>query len=161
MYQRLRREYQPRVVVPSVQEAVKAVTAKFDAEELITRRTDVRMGVTDALRERLSRYGIQVEDVSITDFQFSKMFADAIEAKVVAQQNALKAENDLTRIKTEAEQRVSEAKGEAEAIRIQAESIAKQGGAEYVRLKAIEKWNGTLPSWVTSGADIPFISVQR
>lgn len=84
--------------------------------------------------------------MNITNFQFSDTFNTAIEAKVTAEQNALAAKNKLDQVKFEADQRVAQAQGEAEAIKIQAQAIQAQGGAEYVKLQWISKWDGKLPS---------------
>jgi regulator of protease activity HflC (stomatin/prohibitin superfamily) len=102
------------------------------------------------LQERLSEHNINVSAISVTDFTFSETFDRALEAKQTAVQEALKAKNDLDRVKFEAEQKIEYAKAEAEAIKIQAESIAKPGGENYVKLKAIEKWDGKLPIYSTS-----------
>ncbi len=79
----------------------------------------------------------------------------------MAQQQALKAANDLDRIKTEAEQRVAQATAEAEAIKIQAQAITQQGGRDYVQLKAVEKWDGKLPGQMIPGSAVPFIPLNR
>ncbi len=159
IYRDLRRDYIARIIEPSIQEGVKSATAQFDAEELIVKRASVKQLISEYLDVRLKTHGIGVDAVSITDFQFSDEFSRAVEAKVTASQQALKAQNDLRRIQVEAEQRITGARAEAEAIRIQAQSINAQGGAEYVRLKAIEKWNGVLPQWVSSGAPVPVMDV--
>ena len=159
VYRDLRRDYIVRIIDPSIQEGVKSATAQFDAEELIVKRAAVKQLISEYLDVRLESHGIGVDAVSITDFQFSDEFSRAVEAKVTASQQALKATNDLRRIQVEAEQRITQAKAEAEAIRIQAQSINAQGGAEYVRLKAIEKWNGVLPQWVASGSPVPVMDV--
>lgn len=150
IYRDLRRDYVERVLAPSVQESVKASTAQFTAEELITRRQDVKDMVQTTLAERLSHHQIRVDAVSVTNFEFSAEFNNAIEQKVTAAQRALTAQNDLKRVEFEADQRIESAKAEAEAIRIQAESISKQGGEAYVQMKWVEKWNGQLPT-VTTG----------
>ena len=100
-----------------------------------------------------------VDELSIVNFDFSNSFNSAIEAKVTAEQNALAAKNKLEQVKFEAEQRITQAKGEAEAIRIQAQAIQNQGGAEYVNLKAIEKWNGDLPTYMM-GNSVPFVNIN-
>ena len=133
------------------------MVARFSAEELLAKRDDVKRDVEAALRNQLASYNIVVEAIQITNFQFSASFDHAIEAKQTAEQNALKAKNDLERIKIEAEQKVAMAKAEAEAIRIQADAIRAQGGTEYVQLKAIEKWDGQLPQ--VNGGATPFISL--
>jgi regulator of protease activity HflC (stomatin/prohibitin superfamily) len=151
VYTDLRQDYVVRIVTPAIQEAVKSTTAQFTAENLIVKRAEVREGIERYLGERLGRHGIRVDTVSITEFAFSDTFNHAIEAKVTAVQQALQAENDLRKVKTVAEQRIATATAEAEAIRIQAESISKSGGPEYVELKRIEKWDGQLPTMVLGG----------
>lgn len=157
LYQEIGLDYQARILQPAVQEAVKAATAQFTAEELITKRTLVKDQIVLSLQNRLSERSITVEDVSITDFDFSDSFNSAIEAKVTAEQNALAAKNKLAQVEYEAQQRITQAKAEAEAIKIQAEAIQAQGGKEYVDLQAINKWNGILPQFTGSGG-IPFIN---
>jgi len=158
LYKEIGIDYQTRIIQPFEQEVVKSITAKFTAEELVTKREEVRLEIKQALHDRLIERGIVVEEVSIVNFDFSPEFNKAIEAKVTAAQNALAAENKLKQVEFEAQQRVTQAKGEAEAIKIQIESIQQKGGEQYVQLQAIGKWNGQLPQ-VTGGA-MPFINLQ-
>jgi prohibitin 2 len=123
-----------RIIIPSVQEAVKAVTARFTAEELIAKRTDVRDQIVVQLRERLARHGIVVDEFSIVNFNFSRSFNEAIEAKTTAEQLKLKAERDLQRIEVEAKQRVAQAKAEAESLAIQRQQVTP----ELIRLREME-----------------------
>lgn len=160
IYQTVGTSYKERIIDPSIQEAVKAVTAKFTAEELVTQRQLVRDQVKALLKEKLEPHGIIVDEFNIVDFDFSESFSKAIEAKVTAEQDALAAKNKLEQVKFEAEQRISQAKGEAEAIRIQAQAIQAQGGAEYVNLKSVEKWNGILPTYMMGGSSVPFINLK-
>ena len=150
-----------RIIVPAVQEAVKAATAQYTAEELIAKRPEVRDRIRALLVERLTRHGVVVDEFSIVNFEFSKSFNEAIEAKTTAEQLKLKAERDLQRIRVEAEQKITQAKAEAESLAVQKQQVT----AELIRLreienqrKAIEKWDGRLPQ-VTGGAT-PFINVQ-
>lgn len=142
LYLQVGSQYENRVFMPAIQESVKAATAKFTAEQMVTQREEVKAAILEDLKTRLATIGVTVKDVLITNFEFSASFNAAIEAKVTAEQNALASKNKLEQTKYEAEQRIAQAKGEAEAIRIQAQAIQSQGGAEYVRLKTIEKWNG-------------------
>jgi prohibitin 2 len=155
LYQEVGTDYKSRIIDPAMQEGVKASTAKFTAEELITKREAVREDTKAQLRERLQAGGILVTEFNITNFNFSKVFNDAIEAKVTAEQQALAAKNKLEQIKFEAEQRIAEAKGKAEAMTV--ESNALRSNPMILELRALEKWNGILPQ-VTGGAT-PFISL--
>ena len=101
-----------------------------------------------------------MQTVSLTDFGFSKSFDAAIEEKVTANQKAATAENNLKRVKFEAEQRIAQADGEDRAIAIQSAAIEKSGGAGYVQLQAIAKWDGKLPQYVSAGAPMPFVNIK-
>ncbi|MCI0479253.1 prohibitin family protein [Candidatus Uhrbacteria bacterium] len=155
IYQEVGTEYKTRLIDPALQESVKASTAKYTAEELITKRELVRDDIKNHLVDKLNPRGIMVDDFNIVDFNFSRSFNEAIEAKVTAEQSALAARNKLEQIKFEAEQKVAEAKGKAEALRI--EAAALKDSPQILQLRTLEKWDGRLPS-VMSGT-VPFIDV--
>jgi regulator of protease activity HflC (stomatin/prohibitin superfamily) len=148
------------VIDPAVQEDVKAVIAKYTASELLDKRNEISTGIKDLLFARLGEKNVYVEGISIMNFDFSDAYENAVEQKQVAQQDALKAENKLKQVQFEAEQRVAQAKAEAEAIKIQAEAITQQGGADYVKLKAIEKWKGEVPTTMIPNGSVPFIDLN-
>lgn len=157
IYRELGREYTANVIAPALQESMKATTAKYTAEELITKRGQVAQDVTSILRERLQPRGIIVEGFSIVNFSFSQAFDAAIESKVSAEQNALAAQNKLKQIEYEAQQAVVKAKGEAKAISVK--SNALRSNPEVLQLEAIQKWSGQMPQYV-GGDTLPFIGVQ-
>jgi regulator of protease activity HflC (stomatin/prohibitin superfamily) len=147
-------EVAARVIDPARPEAVKAVTARFTAEELITRRTEVRDQIAILLREKMLRHGLILDEFAIVNFAFSQSFSAAIEAKVRAEQEKLKADRDLQRIQVEAEQRIASARAEAEGLRLQRQEVTplllELRRVETDRL-AISKWDGKLPT-TTLGA---------
>jgi regulator of protease activity HflC (stomatin/prohibitin superfamily) len=129
VYKTLGLEYISRIAAPAIQETIKQMTARYNAEDLILKREEVKNAITESLSNRLVQRGIVTEIVSITNFQFSETFTAAIEAKVAAEQAVLEATNKLERVKVEAQQREAEATGEADA------RIAKAiGEAEYIRV---------------------------
>lgn len=156
IYQEVGIEYESRVISPAIQESVKAATAKYTAEELITKRELVKEATRLNIAERLSTYHIIIDDFSIVDFSFSAEFDRAIEAKQTAVQDALKAENDLRRIEIEAKQKIETAKADAESIRIQGEAL--KANPELVDLKFVEQWNGVLPVYML-GDSIPLLNL--
>jgi len=160
LIQTVGKEYKEKLIDPAIQEAVKSATAKYTAEELITKRGMVKDDIKLLLVERLQKEFILVDECSIVDFNFSASFNQAIEAKVTAEQNALAAKNKLEQVKYEAEQRIATAKGEAEAIKIQAEAIQTQGGAAYVELKKIEKWDGKYPTTMLGGNTATMLNIK-
>ncbi len=161
VYQSIGVEFKERIIDPAIQEVMKAVSARYSAEELITKRPAVSAEMQEALKARLLMNNIAVDAFSIVSFNFSKIFTDAIEAKQTAEQNALKAKRDLDRIRVEAEQTIAAATAEAEALRLQKMNISPdliELRRIEANLKAIEKWNGVLPE-VTGAGAVPFIGV--
>lgn len=149
-----------KVLGPAINESFKSAVGHYTSEELITKRDAVNLDIMARLSEKLAPFNIVVNNVSLVNFGFSKAYQDAIEQKVIATQAKLRADQDYERIQVEAKSRIAQAKGEAEAIAIQASAIQHQGGAAYVQLQAIEKWNGKLPDTVL-GNNIPFINVGK
>ena len=167
LYKEVGLDYENRIIQPTVEEVVKQVTANYNAEELITKRPQVKADIEAEISARLADFNITTEIVSITDFQFSSLFAQAIEAKVEAEQKALKAENDLRRIQVEAQQfearaqgtakgNIAEAEGEAEAIRIINEALSQNPW--YLEWLKTQAWDGKLPLVVGEGGT-PFINI--
>ena len=161
VYQTIGVNFKERIIDPAVQEVVKAVTARYTAEELITKRPAVSEAMRANLSERLLEHNIAVDAFSIVGFSFSKIFMEAIESKQTAEQLALKARRDLERIKIEAEQKITAATAEAESLRLQRANISPdliELRRIEANLKAIDKWNGILPQ-VTGGGAVPFIGI--
>lgn len=153
--------YEAVIIDPAIQEVVKSVTATYTAEQLITKRSEVSIKMKEELSNKVKDKGIIIYDLNVINFDFSEEFNSAIEAKQVAQQNALKAQQDLERIKIEASQKTVQAKAEAESLRLQKKEISddllKLREIE-AQIKAIEKWDGKLPTY--TGDKVPFINVN-
>ncbi len=156
IYQEIGPEYEKRIIDPAVQEIVKAVCAEFTAEELVTKRQFVKDEIKTSLQKRLTTSHISLDELNITDFQFSKIFNEAIESKQTAEQLALKAQRDLERVKIEGQQKVVQAKAEAESQRIQKETISPI----ILQLRAIEKWDGKFPQVIGGTGAMPFINID-
>jgi len=157
VWQEVGKNYNARIIAPAIQESVKAETAKFTAEELITKREIVKEQIKANLAKRLLENFIIVDEFNIIDFDFSATFNEAIESKVKAEQLKLKADRDLQRIKIEADQMIAAAKGKAQAIQIEAEAL--RANPQVVELRWIEKWNGQVPEYW--GQASPFIGLNR
>jgi regulator of protease activity HflC (stomatin/prohibitin superfamily) len=162
LYQNVGMDYKARIVDPAIGEALKAVTARYTAEQLISKRSEVSQQVKDLLAKKLTTYHMVLDEINITEFKFSEEFNRAIEQKQIAEQQALKSKLDLERIKIEKEQTITKAQAAAESLRLQKQNVTP----ELVRLReieaqlqAIEKWDGKLPS--TTGGAIPFLNIQK
>lgn len=154
VYKELGPDYKERVVTPAVQESFKAATAKFTAQELITKRPEVKAVAYEQIKQRLEKYGIRVVDLNIVNFAFSAEFNTAIEAVQVANQNIAKARQELETTKVEAEKSIAAANGQAEAQRLQQQTLTPELLQKYTidaQNRAIDKWNGVLPTTNAGG----------
>lgn len=149
VYKELGVNYKERVVTPAVQESFKAASADYTAQELIQKRAEVKSQAFGVIKNRLEKYGIRVVDLNITNFTFSKEFNAAIEQVQVANQNVARAEQELRTTKVEAEKKIAAAQADAEAQRLQQQTLTPQL-IEKMRIEsqnqAIAKWNGQLPT---------------
>lgn len=140
IYSTIGQEYQNVIISPVVQEAVKDTTSKFTAEQLITKRTDAKNLITSYIVTKLADKGIIVEEVSITNFEFSPEFNAAIERKQVAEQDALTAKNKL-----------EETRLLVEGSKLQ--STILEARQLDLQQQWITKWDGKLPTTLVLGED--------
>jgi len=168
IYQQLGADYADRIIAPTIQESVKASVAKFNAEELITRRAEAKAVIAQSIANTLSARNIVVETVFITDFKFSQAFASQVEAKVVAFQKYLTEQNNLLAIKVIANQtvvqaqaaaraNVAKAAGESQAIQIITSQLRQS--PQYLQWLSINRWNGQMPYALGSGGAVPFFQL--
>ncbi len=174
LFQNVGLKYEDIIIAPAIQESVKAATALYTAEELISKRSEVSQKMADNLEKKIKDSGLKITSFNIINFDFSLAFNTAIEAKQVAQQNVLKAQQELEQAKVDAEKKVAQAEAdakakianaeaEAESLRLQKQEITE----DLLRLREIEvrmeiakKWNGQLPSTVL-GDSIPMLDLNK
>lgn len=162
LYKTVGNKYEETVLQPAIHESIKAVISKYTAEEVITKRNEVSNLCMEELQSKVKKYGIVIDNFNIVDLNFSEEYSKAIEAKQVAEQQVLKAKQELEKTKIEAEQKVAKAKAEAEALKAQKQEITKdllELRKIEAELKAIEKWNGQLPTY-NLGDNVPFIDLK-
>lgn len=168
IYREIGRNYEEIMLMPAIHESLKAVTAKYTAEELVTSRSQVALEIQETLEDKMKDYGILIEKFNIVNFSFSEEFSKAIEAKEVARQNLLKAKTEkeqaIVEANAQAEKKVIAAEAEAKAILSKAEAqaeanetIAKSLNDRVLENNKIEKWDGKLP-YATGGAAILDVS---
>ena len=168
------------LINPAIMESVKAVTARYTAEQLVTERAEVKIQIQSAIESFIAQTleqkqvvgAISLANVAITDFDFSAEFNRAIEEKVRAEQEALKAGNEKLRRVTQAEAAAAErtlaadaeayqievaSKARAEAIRREAEAL--KDNPALIQLRIAEKWDGRLPQ-VSGGNTIPLLNID-
>jgi len=152
VYQNIGTNYADLIIAPALQNTFKSVTAKFTAEELITNREQVRVEAENELADRLAPYNIIVENFNIVNFDFSPEFQAAIEAKQVAQQAVETSKQKLAQAQIDAQTVVTQAQGQADA-----QKAMKDSGSltpEYLQYLFLSKWNGSLPTVMTSASSV-------
>jgi regulator of protease activity HflC (stomatin/prohibitin superfamily) len=157
IYQNIGTEYQSVIIAPAIQNVFKSTTAKFTAEELITKREAARVEAENGLVEQLKPYHILVDNFNIVNFDFSPEFNAAIEAKQVAQQSVETSKQKLAQAQVEAQTALAVAEGQAKS-----QAALKDAGSltpEYLEYVALQKWNGVLPN--VTGSVTPFIDVSK
>ncbi|TVP64683.1 MAG: prohibitin family protein [Nodularia sp. (in: Bacteria)] len=144
------------IITPAVSEVLKAATAKKTAEEVITKRTELKEEIDNHLKNRLASYGIIIDDVSLVNFSFSPEFSRAIESKQIAEQEAKQAEFIAQKATQEAQADINRAKGQAEAQRLQRLTLTP----DLLQKQAIEKWDGRFPTVMSGNGALPLININ-
>lgn len=154
IYKTIGKDYFDKVVTPCIQESLKTITAKYDAEDLISTRANLAKEVEDDLAQKLQKYNIELVSTAIENMDFTDAFTNAVEEKQVAAQKKLKAQ-------TEAEQKIIEAEAAAKAKLIAAEAEAKANTTisksltdDVLYQQWLEKWDGNLPQVAGSDANV-------
>lgn len=135
-----------RILTPAVQEVVKAAAAQKTASEVLAKRPELKQDIDKALSDRLKRYNIMLNDVSIVNVNFTPEFNKAIEDKQIAQQQA-----------EQAKFLVEKARSEAEANSLKQQSLTPQ----ILQQRALDKWDGKLPVYYGGTAPLPFITLPQ
>jgi regulator of protease activity HflC (stomatin/prohibitin superfamily) len=162
IYKQVGLGYEDVLVVPAINEVLKAVTANYTAQQLVSTRGEVSVLLDENLNTKLNEYGIIVDDLNIINWDFTEEYISAIEAKQVAEQNLIKTrteqEQALVIANTEAQKQVIAAQAEADKIKLLADATAESNQTIteslteiLLRYQTIQKWDGQLPK-VTGGA---------
>lgn len=146
LYKNVGEDYEQIVLIPAIQESIKAVMSQFTAEETITKRNEVSDLCLQEIQNKVEKYGINIDDFNIIDLDFSEEYSKAIEEKQVAEQKVLTAKQQLEKSKIESEKKIVEAEAEAKANELKKRTLTK----EIIMQEYISKWDGKLPT-VTSG----------
>lgn len=158
MYKQVGKNYQDTILVPIVEGTVKNVIGGWNASDLIANRTKATNDILKRLQEQLDDNFITVTDFNITDIDYSDSFEKAIENKVTAEQEALKAKNVTAQVQEEAKQKVIAAEAEAKSMAIRANALSQNKA--LVQYEAVKKWDGHLPQYQMGNA-IPFINMGK
>lgn len=160
VYQQYGLDFASKVLYPNLEASVKQTVAKYTAEDMLSKRAEVQAEIEQALKSSVPPQFL-ITKYALVNEAFSADYEAAIERKQVAQQDAETAKNLLTKAQVDAQSTIAKAQGDAEAIKIQAQAINSQGGADYVQLQAIKAWDGHLPAQMIPGGSVPFLNLTK
>ena len=187
IYRTIGKDYYTTIILPRIEESVKSMIAKYNAESLIASREQLSVEIREDLTAKLAAYNVEVIDASIENLDFSDAFTNAVEAKQVAAQEKLKAEiqqeqanieakaaaeRAVIAAQAEAEKAVIEAEAQAEAAKKEADAKAYAGEKEaeankkiseslteeLIEYKTVEQWNGELPTYMGGEGTVPVLN---
>ena len=157
MWRTVGRDYVSVVVMPTVEGIVKDTIGKWNAQDIVANREKVASEVLFKLNEKLGPKYINVSDFQITEIQYSQAFEQAIESKVTAEQEALKAKNKTVQVQEEARQKIIASEAEAKSMAIRAQALTQN--KNLVEYEAVQKWDGKLPQYMM-GNSVPFVHLK-
>ena len=157
LYKEIGTDYETKIIEPRVQGAIKDVVGKTEAQTLIANRTEAAQQVIEALQNKLHNEHINITNFEFKNIDYKDEFENAIEAKVIAEQDALKAKNKTVQVEEEAKQKVIAAEAEAKSMAIRAEALSQN--KNLVEYEAVQKWDGKLPQYMM-GNSVPFVNLN-
>ena len=163
LYKNVGKKYEDVIISPAIIESVKSTIAQYTAEELVTKRSEISNKIQETLTERIENQGIQVDEFSILNIDFSEEYDKAIEQKAVKQQEVSTAQAELEKQKIQNEKEISEAEKDAKVMELQNQQITDKTlklKELEVQQQLIQKWNGQLPT-TTLGDNIPMLNINK
>lgn len=157
LFQEVGLDYESKILTPVVEGTIKDIIGKWNAQDLIANREKATGEILYKLQNSLSDNYINVTDFQMTEINYSDVFERAIESKVTAEQEALKAKNKTVQVQEEARQKVIAAEAEARSMSIRAQALAQN--KSLVQYEAVQKWDGKMPQYML-GNSVPFINVS-
>ena len=157
LFQEVGMDYENKILTPVVEGTIKDIIGKWNAQDLIANREKATGEILQKLQNQLRDNYINVTDFQMTGINYSDVFERAIESKVTAEQEALKAKNKTVQVQEEARQKVIAAEAEARSMAIRAQALAQN--KSLVQYEAVQKWDGKMPQYML-GNSVPFINVN-
>lgn len=157
MYREVGVDYVDKIIVPVTEGTIKDIIGKWNAQDLIANREAATRDIAQKLKDQLAPRYVNVTGFQIIDINYSDVFERAIESKVTAEQDALKAKNKTVQIEEEAKQKLISAEAEAKSMSIRANALTKNKA--LVEYEAVQKWDGKLPEYMM-GNSVPFVNLK-
>jgi prohibitin 2 len=157
LYEKIGRDWDKKVLPQIIMGKIKEVIGKYEAVKLVSDREKATFAIKESIEKALLEKSVVLKNFEITDLNFNDLFENAVEAKVVAIQQAEEAKNKTVRVQEEANQKIISAKAEAQSMRIRSEALKKNKG--LVEYEAVQKWNGILPQYMM-GKSVPFLNLS-
>lgn len=157
LYQKVGQNYEEKIIMPIVEGTIKDIIGKYNAQDLIGNREKATNEILSKLQKQLGSNHIEATNFQLININYSNTFEKAIEEKVTAEQNALKAKNKTVQVEEEAKQKIIAAEAEAKSMAIRAEALSQN--KSLVEYEAVQKWDGKLPQYMM-GNSVPFVNLN-
>ena len=156
MYRQVGMNYVDTILLPAIEGNIKDVIGRWNAQDLVANRAIATADILEKLQSQLKDRYINVTSFQIIDINYSEVFERAIESKVTAEQEALKAKNKTVQVEEEAKQKLISAQAEAKSMQIRANALTQNKA--LVEYEAVQKWDGKLPEYMMGGS-VPFVNM--
>ena len=157
LFQEVGVDYKNTILLPVVEGTIKDIIGKWNAQDLIANREIATNDILFKLQEQLKDNYLNITDFQLVEINYSDVFERAIESKVTAEQEALKAKNKTVQVEEEAKQKVIAARAEAKSMAIRAQALSQN--KSLVEYEAVQKWDGKMPQYMM-GNSVPFINIS-
>ena len=157
LFQEVGIDYKNTILMPVVEGTIKDIIGKWNAQDLIANREKATSDILFKLQEQLTDNYLNITDFQMVEINYSEVFERAIESKVTAEQEALKAKNKTVQVEEEAKQKVIAAEAEAKSMAIRARALSQN--KSLVEYEAVQKWDGKMPQYMM-GNSVPFININ-
>jgi len=158
MYRKVGMNYSDTILMPAIEGTIKDVIGKWNAQDLVANREKATNEILVKLQNQLKDNYINITAFQMTAINYTDVFERAIEEKVRAEQEALKAKNKTVQIEEEAKQKLISAEAEAKSMKIRATALTQNKA--LVEYEAVQKWDGKMPQYMM-GNTVPFLNIAK
>ena len=158
MFREVGMNYKDTILIPAIEGNIKDIIGRWNAQDLVANRAVATADILSKLQTQMKDRYINVTSFQIIDINYSEVFEKAIESKVTAEQEALKAKNKTVQVEEEAKQKLISAEAEAKSMKIRATALTQNKA--LVEYEAVQKWDGKLPDYMF-GNSMPFVNLQN
>ena len=153
LHQNVGPDYVAKILRPQIRSHIRMVVAQYPVTDVYgPRRVQMIDQMTAKLRQKFAENGVLLDEVLLRDVSFSPEFQAAIEQKQVAQEDVARMAFERDRADKERRQKIIEAEGQAQSIRLKASALAQN--PDLTRYEYVQNLPANVKTVVTDGRTI-------